>query len=42
MTDEIRAKFLPEKEYERVGVVDYAKMATRQNDFIARYLEEAR
>lgn len=41
MTDEIRAKFLPESEYARAGAVDYAKMAAAQQSFGDRYLKEA-
>ncbi len=40
MTPEIAALFLPASEYERVGSVNYAKMAAVQQAFGERYLNE--
>jgi putative spermidine/putrescine transport system substrate-binding protein len=40
MTTEIAALFLPASEYERVGSVNYAKMADVQQAFGERYLNE--
>jgi len=42
MSPEAEAKFLPAKEYERSKPLDYAKMATVQDAFRKRYLEEVR
>ncbi|MDR1309748.1 MAG: ABC transporter substrate-binding protein [Deltaproteobacteria bacterium] len=40
MTPETEALFLPDSEYQRVGAVDYGKMAEVQEAFGARYLAE--
>jgi putative spermidine/putrescine transport system substrate-binding protein len=39
---EVAARFLPESDYARAGVVDYQKMAAVQEAFAARYLKEVR
>jgi len=40
MPESVKAKFLPEAEYERADAIDYAKMADVQRDFADRYLKE--
>ncbi len=42
MPAEVAARFLPESDYARAGVVDYQKMAAVQEAFAARYLKEVR
>ncbi|UQY32676.1 ABC transporter substrate-binding protein [Pseudomonas fulva] len=42
MPAEVAARFLPESDYARAGVVDYQKMAAVQKAFAARYLKEVR
>ncbi|WP_277372875.1 ABC transporter substrate-binding protein [Pseudomonas sp. AA-38] len=42
MPAEVSARFLPESDYARAGVVDYQKMADVQEAFAARYLKEIR
>ena len=42
MPAEVAARFLPESDYARSGVVDYQKMAAVQEAFAARYLKEVR
>lgn len=42
MSAEVAARFLPESDYARAGVVDYQKMAAVQEAFAARYLKEVR
>lgn len=40
LTPEIKAKFLPDSDYERVRDVDYGKMSKVQTEFGARWLKE--
>ena len=42
MPAEVAARFLPESDYARAGVVDYQKMAAVQEAFAALYLKEVR
>lgn len=42
MPAEVAARFLPDSDYARAGVVDYQKMAAVQEAFAARYLKEVR
>lgn len=42
MPADVAARFLPESDYARAGVVDYQKMAAVQEAFAARYLKEVR
>lgn len=42
MPAEVSARFLPDSDYARAGVVDYQKMADVQEAFAARYLKEIR
>ncbi|MGJ4849732.1 extracellular solute-binding protein [Bacillota bacterium Meth-B3] len=37
LTDDVKALFLPDEDYARVKDVDWAKMATVQSDFVARW-----
>ena len=40
LTDEIKAKFLPDSDYERVRDVDYGRMSDVQDEFSSRWLKE--
>ena len=42
MSQEAKAKFLPDSDYARVKAVDFAKMAAAQQGFTQRYLAEVR
>lgn len=42
MSQEAKARFLPESEYARAGTVDYGAMAAAQKTFQDRYLNEVR
>lgn len=42
LSEETKARFLPESDYARAGTVDYSKMATVQKAFQDRYLNDVR
>ncbi|HBG02137.1 MAG TPA: ABC transporter substrate-binding protein, partial [Firmicutes bacterium] len=40
LSDDIKAKFLPDSDYERVRDVDYERMSAVQEEFNNRWLKE--